>query len=167
VTRGLDLHLTILGDGRHRAELEQLARELGLAARVRFAGVLPGGEPVRAVLDSSDLFVLPSRAEAQGRALLEAMARGLPCISSAVGGVPELLPLEDLVPPGNVGALTAKIGEVLASRERLEQMAARNPQTRATSTPTCCGPRPPPVLEAVRPHAGMATASGLHPGSTP
>jgi phosphatidylinositol alpha-1,6-mannosyltransferase len=126
VARGMDLHLTILGEGRHRPELEQLSRELGLADRVRFAGVLPGGDPVRHMLDNSDLFALPSRAEGQGRALIEAMARGLPCISSSVGGMRELLAPEDQVPPGDAVALAQRIAEVLADRDRLAQMAARN-----------------------------------------
>jgi glycosyltransferase involved in cell wall biosynthesis len=126
VGRGLDLRLTILGEGRHRPEMERLALQLGLGDRVRFAGLLPAGDPVRALMDDSDLFVLPSRAEGQGRALLEAMARGLPCVASAVGGIPELLAPEDLVPPANVEALAEKIRAVLHSRQRLAQMAARN-----------------------------------------
>jgi glycosyltransferase involved in cell wall biosynthesis len=126
VKLGLDLRLTILGEGRHRPEMERLALQLGLGERVRFAGLLPAGDPVRELMDESDLFVLPSRAEGQGRALLEAMARGLPCVASAVGGIPELLAPEDLVPPGNVEALAEKVSEVLHSRERLARMAARN-----------------------------------------
>jgi glycosyltransferase involved in cell wall biosynthesis len=54
------------------------------------------------------------------------MARGLPCISTAVGGIPELLPAEDLVAPGNVTALAAKIREVACSAKRREQMSQRN-----------------------------------------
>jgi glycosyltransferase involved in cell wall biosynthesis len=54
------------------------------------------------------------------------MARGLPCVASNVGGIPELLAPEDLVPPEDVEALAAKIREVLSSRERMAQMAARN-----------------------------------------
>ena len=47
-------------------------------------------------------------------------------VGSAVGGVPELLPEEDVVPPGDANALAAKIQDVLADRDRLERMAARN-----------------------------------------
>jgi len=126
IRSGLDLRLTMAGDGQHRADLEQLAHQLGIHERVRFAGLLPGGAAVRAELDQADLFVLPSRQEGLPRALVEAMARGLPCIASTVGGIPELLPPEDMVPPGDVEALATKIREVLASRERMAQMAARN-----------------------------------------
>jgi glycosyltransferase involved in cell wall biosynthesis len=126
VRSGLDLRLTFAGGGQYQPVLEQLARRLGVHERVRFAGLLPGGEAVRAELDQADLFVLPSRQEGLPRALVEAMARGLPCIASTVGGIPELLQPEDMVPPGDVEALATKIREVLASRERLAQMAARN-----------------------------------------
>ncbi len=123
---GLNLELTMVGDGQQRPALEQLAQQLGIREHIRFAGHLPGGLAVRAVLDEADLFLLPSRQEGLPRALVEAMARGLPCIASTVGGIPELLPPEDLVPPGDVAALAAKMCEVFAGRERLAQMAERN-----------------------------------------
>jgi glycosyltransferase involved in cell wall biosynthesis len=59
------------------------------------------------------------------RAMIEAMARGLPSIGSAVGGIPELLDAEDLVPPGSAEALAAKILEVIGSASRIERMSRR------------------------------------------
>jgi glycosyltransferase involved in cell wall biosynthesis len=58
--------------------------------------------------------------------MIEAMARGLPCIGSTVGGFPELLPDEDMVLPGDVAALASKIREVVADPERMARMSARN-----------------------------------------
>jgi len=58
--------------------------------------------------------------------MVEAMARGLPCIGTTVGGIPELLPAEDLVPPNNVPALAAKIKEVMADPRRMAGMTERN-----------------------------------------
>ena len=52
--------------------------------------------------------------------------RGLPCIGSAVGGVPELIPPEDLVPPGDVAALASKIKEIVTDPERLARMSQQN-----------------------------------------
>ena len=123
---GLDLRLTIVGDGKERPVLEARARALGLGPRVRFLGQLPAGEAVRAELDRADLFVLPSRQEGLPRAMVEAMARALPCIGSTVGGIPELLPPEDLVPPGDVGTLARKIREVVGDPDRMARMSARN-----------------------------------------
>ena len=62
-----------------------------LRDRVRFRGQLTTPVDVRAELDRADLFVLPSRQEGLPRAMIEAMARALPCIGSSVGGIPELL----------------------------------------------------------------------------
>ena len=58
--------------------------------------------------------------------MIEAMARGLPCIGSTVGGIPELIPLEDCVPPGDIRALANKIYEISTSADRLNTMAERN-----------------------------------------
>ncbi len=126
VRQGLDLQLTLVGDGKHRAELEQLAVVRGIEQRVHFRGQVPAGAAVRAYLDQADLFVLPSRAEGLPRAMIEAMARGLPCIGSTVGGIPELLPAEDMVPPGDVAALARKIREIVTDPERMARMSARN-----------------------------------------
>ncbi|HEY9662952.1 MAG TPA: glycosyltransferase, partial [Allocoleopsis sp.] len=55
-----------------------------------------------------------------------AMARGLPCIGSRVGGIPELLSVDDLVPPNDAPALANKISEVLIDPVRLATMSARS-----------------------------------------
>lgn len=126
VRDGLDLRLVFVGDGAQRPMLEARANELGLKERLRFLGWLPGGEEVRRKLDQSDLFVLPSRQEGLPRAMIEAMARGLPCIGSTVGGIPELLPKEDLVPPNDPEALAAKIREIVNDMPRMARMSKRN-----------------------------------------
>jgi glycosyltransferase involved in cell wall biosynthesis len=126
VRDGINLNLVIVGDGKHRPELETRARSLGLGERVHFLGQLPSGESVRSELDRADLFVLPSRQEGLPRAMIEAMARALPCIGSTVGGIPELLPLEDLVPAGDGAMLARRIREVVSDPARMAQMSARN-----------------------------------------
>jgi glycosyltransferase involved in cell wall biosynthesis len=126
VRTGLDAELTILGTGRQRSLFEAQASRSGLSNRVTFLGSVPAGEPVRRELDASDLFVLPSRQEGMPRALIEAMARGLPCIATRVGGVPELLPEEALVAPGDAAELAGKILELAASPARRGRLGARN-----------------------------------------
>ncbi len=126
IRRGWNITLRIVGDGRHRAELECLARGLSIGAAVKFVGQVPAGAAIRNELDSADLFVLPSRCEGLPRAMVEAMARSLPCIGSTVGGIPELLSPEDLVVPGDSVGLAAKIREVLGSPARMSVMSARN-----------------------------------------
>jgi glycosyltransferase involved in cell wall biosynthesis len=126
VAAGVDLKLLIVGDGKYRPELQRRTSALGLEGRVSFRGQLPAGLPIYQELDQADLFVLASRTEGLPRAIIEAMARGLPCIGSLVGGIPELLPPDDLVPPGNIQSLASKIQEVVTDPDRLARMSARN-----------------------------------------
>lgn len=123
---GLDIELVIVGEGRYRPRLEAEVARRVLADRFRFLGQLPAGEAVRRELDRADLFVLPSKTEGLPRAMIEAMARGLPCIGSTAGGIPELLPPEDMVPPGDAVALAVKIREVITNPRRMREMSARN-----------------------------------------
>lgn len=126
VQAGLDVQLVLIGDGRHRAELAERAARRGLDDRVTFRGQLTAGAPIQAELDRADLFVLPSRTEGLPRAMLEAMARAVPCLGSAVGGIPELLPPEDLVPAGDAAALARAIEAVLRDPARMARMSATN-----------------------------------------
>ena len=126
VRAGVDLMAVIVGAGKYRRDLMAQAERLGMASRVRFAGQVTAGEPVRRILDAADLFVLPSRTEGLPRALIEAMARALPCVGSDVGGIPELLDASELVPAGDPAALAAKIQEVLRDPLRMAAMSRRN-----------------------------------------
>ncbi|MER7273387.1 glycosyltransferase [Dactylosporangium sp. NPDC000244] len=123
---GIEASLVHVGDGRCRADLERLVRERRLGGRVSFAGAVPPGAPVRLFLDDADLFVLPSRTEGLPRALIEAMARGLPAVASAVGGVPELLGGARLVPPGDPAALARAITALAADPAAMAAASARN-----------------------------------------
>jgi glycosyltransferase involved in cell wall biosynthesis len=126
VRQGLDLRLKFVGEGQLVPWLKQRAAAAGIGQRVEFTGGLPAGAPIRAALDQADLFVLPSFQEGVPRAVVEAMARSLPCIGSTVGGFPELLPAEDLVEPGDAAGLADKIRQVLADPQRMQRMSARN-----------------------------------------
>jgi len=141
VEAGLDVRLRIVGGGRYRVMLERQARNRGVAARVAFLGQLASEDEIRSELDAADVFVLPSRAEGLPKALIEAMARAKPCIASAVGGIPELLPDEDLVLPGDVTALANKIRDVVANTDRMTRMAVRNLERVAAFRPTSLQPR--------------------------
>jgi glycosyltransferase involved in cell wall biosynthesis len=129
IGQGLDLNLILVGDGKHRIELEAQVEQLGLSDRIHFKGQLSSGAAVRELLEQADVFVLASYQEGLPRALIEAMAQGLPCIGSTVGGIPELLDAEDLVPPGNAIALCQKIQEVVSNPDRMQRMSERNWQT--------------------------------------
>jgi len=83
-----DAWLILAGDGACRPELEELSRKLGQSEAIVFTGFLTDVAPVYAALDA---FVFPSEFEGLGTALQSAMALGLPCISTARGGLAEVV----------------------------------------------------------------------------
>jgi len=120
--------LTLVGDGRLRSRLQALARSLGVADRVEFAGRLHGDE-LSSCYRTADCFVLPSHAESCSMSLLEAMASGLPVVAARTGGTPELV--EDrvngrLFAAGDVHDLAEAIAWMLESGERMRSICAAN-----------------------------------------
>jgi phosphatidyl-myo-inositol dimannoside synthase len=122
---GAPVSLRLVGGGRLMPVLRQECELLGLGAHVEFLGQ-QDRTGVRDALDSAHLFVLPSLTEGLPRALLEAMARGLPAVATSVGGVPELLPEACLVPPRDPMALAARIGHVLADERTMRRLGEQN-----------------------------------------
>jgi glycosyltransferase involved in cell wall biosynthesis len=118
----------LFGEGRCRAELLRRVAAAGLGGSFVLGGF-------RADLDRLiphlDLFVLPSYTEGLPNVVLEACAAGVPVVATAVGGTPEVI--EDgvsglLVPPGDAEALAARVGEALASEERLRELGFQGRQ---------------------------------------
>ncbi len=83
-----DTHLVLVGDGPLKGELEQLARDLGLAGSVHFAGYHRQPEQFLSLMK---VFTLTSRSEGMPLVVLEAHAAGLPVVASRVGGLPEMI----------------------------------------------------------------------------
>ncbi|MBE6382517.1 MAG: glycosyltransferase family 4 protein [Lentisphaerae bacterium] len=101
----------------YKDELERRALELGVADRVSFVGALPpGSEALVSEYANADVFVLPSRHEPFGIAVLEAWASGLPVIASDVGGLSRLCATHPdaaiVFPPGNAKALDDALSEL-------------------------------------------------------
>ncbi|HYD20827.1 MAG TPA: glycosyltransferase [Flavipsychrobacter sp.] len=87
----LTVNLTWIGGGIYLERMKEMAASLGLQGQVNFTGMITDRQQIEAAMDKADIFVLASRTEGLPRAMIEAMARGLPCIGSNVGGIPELL----------------------------------------------------------------------------
>jgi glycosyltransferase involved in cell wall biosynthesis len=114
--RGMNVRLTLVGDGAAARQFKQVAADFELQDHVTFTGPLPQPE-TRAILRTADLFVLPSFAEGIPVALMEAMAMEIPCVSTTVMGIPELIESGKdgiLVPPGNVDELAAALETLIA-----------------------------------------------------
>jgi colanic acid/amylovoran biosynthesis glycosyltransferase len=124
VRSGLDVRLTVVGDGPARAECEDYARRLGLGGRVTFAGSV-GQDDIRAHYARADIFCLPSFAEGIPVVAMEAMAMELPVVTTRIMGIPELVEHEReglLVPPGRADALAEALDRLVrspAERRRL------------------------------------------------
>jgi glycosyltransferase involved in cell wall biosynthesis len=113
------LHYLIVGsggpEGDNRAELEAQVARLGLTARVHFSGALPPDE-LKWALSASDVFVLATRNEGWANVFLEAMACGLPVVTTDVGGNAEVVcrdALGSIVPFGDAAALQQALDAAL------------------------------------------------------
>jgi glycosyltransferase involved in cell wall biosynthesis len=126
LAEGLLAKVVLLGEGRRKAEFQSYAAGLGLGDRAVFKGFLADPSLVRQELDSSDLFVLPSFTEGLPRAGLEAMARGLPCVCTSVGGLVELLDEKQLVSPQDADSLAERIAWMAFNPEEMNGAAHRN-----------------------------------------
>jgi rhamnosyl/mannosyltransferase len=130
--RQVNAMLLIAGDGPERERLRSLATASGVAGRVRFLGDVPESEKP-ALYRAADVFVLPShlRAEAFGIALTEALASGLPCVSTELATGTSFANLHGVtglvVPPGDPAALADALNTLLNDRElrRRYGLAAR------------------------------------------
>ena len=109
-----DWHLLIIGDGPWRPRLDERLRHLDLTACVTFAG---NQDDVPAWLNALDLFALPSFGdEGVPQSIMQAMACGLPVVSTPVGGIPEAVRNEEtglLVPPKDAASLAASLARLM------------------------------------------------------
>jgi len=104
--------LVLIGDGPQREELRIAARDLGVGGRVLVTGVTAD---IAGWLAAADVLAAPSRNEGMGRAIVEAMALGLPVVAAEVGGIPAVVVEGEtgwLVPPGDSLALAAVLIEL-------------------------------------------------------
>jgi glycosyltransferase involved in cell wall biosynthesis len=119
-----DCAFLVVGDGPERGRIERLTGELGIAGRVLMRGFT---DEIPAMLACMDMFLQPSTEEGLSLTILEAMAAGVPVVSTAVGGTPEIIAdgtSGTLIRPGDVGALAEAIERFLADPAPFVAMAA-------------------------------------------
>lgn len=137
----LNFRWTIVGDGPERKHLEDYARELGVADRIRFVGFR--GDPETFYAQAS-VFVLPSRVEGNPLALVEAMAAELPTVATRCAtAVEEHLGSEAglLVPVDDADAMAAAIRSLLADPTRRKQMGRVARERASAFTPAAIAAR--------------------------
>lgn len=126
IEQGYNVEIRFIGDGLLRQKYEQMAKELGIRDCCQFCGLISEKEALLNELRKCHLFVFPTKAEGLPRAVLEAMAQGLPCISSPVDGVPELLESEYLVDWWDADGFAKKICELLSDWGRMVDQSEAN-----------------------------------------
>lgn len=123
----------VLGPGDPSVYRRQIIQD-GLENHVFFDGIRPSGDPVLHWLRNLDLYIQPSFQEGVPRALIEAMAQGLPAIGARAGGIPELLDPSCLIQKGNAGQLADKIRTVIGNQPALQSMALAHAKKAADYT---------------------------------
>lgn len=123
-----EMHLTIMGSGPERENLERLARNLGVADRVRFTGFVPEIQKWQ-MLEAADLYLSATHHEGFGLVYLEALSSGLPVVTYDFGGQTDFL--EDgvtgaLVPVNDEDALVRSIKELVCDEQKRRCIAEAN-----------------------------------------
>jgi len=125
--RDPEISLLIVGSGSHEAELKRICNHLSLEKVVTFYGFC-NPRMLPALYADSDIFILPSQAEAFGNVFAEAMACGLPIIGTDIGGIPDLVGKENgiLTRPGNIEQIKRAILTLKNSQKQRAQMQLAN-----------------------------------------
>lgn len=121
-----NLELTVVGDGSQLKALTEQAQKLRV--KVNFLGAITDRDKLFNIISSADLFVIPSHTEGMPRSLLESMAIGIPCIGTNVGGIPEVLNADYLVPPSDPQSLAELIKCVSSDTQLRKRMGTENLQ---------------------------------------
>lgn len=101
------------------------ANELGVGSQIQCPGLLTRSQ-LSAFLEDADLFVLPTRAEGLPRVIIEAIAKGLPVITTPASGNPELVPSHYLVDYSDVESLACRIEEIVTNKQAYENASRIN-----------------------------------------
>ena len=128
VDRGYNVEMRFIGDGALRTKYEEMAETLGIRDKCVFCGLIRNKMTLLEELRKSHLFIFPTKAEGLPRSVLEAMAQGLPCVSSPVDGVTELLPDKYLVNWWDVDGFTEKVCSLLSNWPDMVEQSERNYQ---------------------------------------
>lgn len=124
--KGLNVYVTFVGDGPMRADFEKMAADVGVEEYVHFTGLLSGANEVREKLLNADILIFPTLGEGLPRTVIEAMAVGLPCLSTPVAGIPELLADEDMFEQQDAEAFAKRAYQILSNEEEYIQISKRN-----------------------------------------
>ncbi|MDN4523948.1 glycosyltransferase [Fictibacillus fluitans] len=123
--KGHDLSVKFVGDGELVSEFQEYAKLLRVEEKISFVGRIPDKDSMKRALAESDLFVFPTHGEGLPRVLIEAMAVGLPCISTRINGIPELLSDDLLINVGDIEELIRKIEYLISNSSLMTEVSKK------------------------------------------
>lgn len=125
--RNVNVRVEFAGPDYHNGikQLTDLSKRLGVEDRVKFIGGV-NRQQLSEYLEKSDLYVMPTWAEGLPRVIIEAMAKGLPCITTPVSGNPELVSKHFLVEYSDIKALADRIEELVKNKRLYETASKEN-----------------------------------------
>ncbi|PAB59393.1 glycosyltransferase [Anaeromicrobium sediminis] len=125
IDKGVNCKLQIVGEG-DSSNLADLCYKLGISKNVQFLGTIPSGKCVFDWMDKLDFYVQPSITEAHGRAVIEAMSRGLAVVASDIGGLKESLCKTERFQVGDYEEMSNIIYDIIQNQDRRIELAYRN-----------------------------------------
>lgn len=125
--RGITVEAKFVGKSYHDGQrlLTEYSKSLGVDSQIEYKGYVTRPE-LDSFLTDVDIFVMPTRAEGLPRTIIEAMAKGLPCITTPVSGNPELVSEHFLVEYSNVTTLADRIQELVSNKDLYEATSKEN-----------------------------------------
>lgn len=110
--KGIRVKVLFVGGGSYMEWIASYAEQNHFKDDVEFAGVVDQKKLLE-ILITTDLMLFPSKSEGLPRVVIEAMATGMPCVASNVGGIPELLPTNDVFKPADVDGMASRVEQLL------------------------------------------------------
>lgn len=124
--KGYNVSAILIGDGTLRSSFEKYAEDMSVSDYVEFTGLLPSSDNVRDVMLNADVFVFPTMGEGLPRGILEAMAIGMPVLSTPVGGIPEVIDKKYLFNPLDSSGFSDMICHLMDNKQELNEMSKIN-----------------------------------------
>lgn len=122
---GFDVTMEFVGEGILQSEFEEYARSLSVEDKVDFIGRLNSKEDVWEALRDADLFLFPTHSEGLPRVVIESLYVGTPCVSTNVGGIPELLDDECITEVGDVDHMYAIVCDCIQNPSKMTEYSRR------------------------------------------
>lgn len=124
--QGIDIHGLLIGDGSMLGFFKSEADRLGIRDDILFTGLLPSSDQVQDIMKKADIYLFPTQAEGLPRSVLEAMALGMPVLSTPIGGIPEIIDSKYLFKPDDVEGFTGEIIRLVNKPNELTEMSEMN-----------------------------------------